>query len=77
MSGSRNSRYDYCLVLSILLGITAPVLAMLGYIAFILLEPEQSVLNNVMAGLVFSSHSINASIHLVLLICYLLGRNLM
>merc|ERR1719510_2383943 len=48
----------------------------MGYTVLFLLETDQSLLiNNVMAVLVFTSHSINTVLHLLFLICHLLRRS--
>ena len=66
-----------CLYIATWLGITVPILALVGYLLLFLLQPEDGLLNMVMAVLVFTSHSINTSLHLTLLISQLIGRNLM
>lgn len=76
MSAKKETKQNYCLVISALLGIITPILAMTGYTVLFLLEADQSLLiNNVMAVLVFSSHSINTVLHLLFLICHLLRRD--
>ena len=76
MSAKKETKQNYCLVISALLGIITPVLAMMGYTVLFLLETDQSLLiNNVMAVLVFTSHSINTVLHLLFLICHLLRRS--
>ena len=75
MGAKKDTKQNYCLVISALLGIITPVLAMLGYTVLFLLEGGQSLLiNNVMAVLVFTSHSINTVLHLLFLISHLLRR---
>ena len=76
MGAKKEAKHNYCLVISALLGIITPVLAIMSYTVLFLLEAGQSLLvNNVMAVLVFSSHSINTVLHLLFLIGLLLRRN--
>ena len=76
MGAKKEPKQNYCLVISALLGIITPLLAVLGYTVLYLLEAGTSLLiNNVMAVLVFSSHSFNTVLHLLCLICLLLRKN--
>ena len=76
MGAKKEPKQNYCLVISALLGIITPLLAVLGYTVLYLLEAGTSLLiNNVMAVLVFSSHSFNTVLHLLCLICLLRRKN--
>ena len=79
MGAKKEAKHNYCLVISALLGIITPVLAIMGYTVLFLLEAAETgqslLVHNVMAVLVSGSHSINTVLHLLFLIGLLLRRN--
>ena len=79
MGAKKEAKHNYCLVISALLGIITPVLAIMGYTVLFLMEAAEAgqslLVHNVMAVLVFSSHSVNTVLRLLFLICHLIRGN--